>query len=64
MVFRALKEYGIEARSNKRRSQLITVKLSVLEKEVKTKGIRGYARELEVDESTLRHNLKVRRESE
>ncbi len=61
MVYRALKEYGIETRSNKRRSQLKDIKSSVLEREVKRKGIRGYARELGVDESTLRHHLKIRR---
>ena len=62
MVFRALKQYGIKTRANKRRSQLKTLKLSALELGVKSKGIRGYARELGVDESTLRHHLKVRKE--
>jgi len=61
MIYRALKEYGIETRSNMRRSKLKDFKTSVLEKEVKRKGIRGYARELGVDESTLRHHLKIRR---
>ena len=60
MVYRALKEYGIETRSNKRRSQLKDIKSSVLEREVKRKGLRGFARELGVDESTLRHHLKIR----
>ena len=60
MVFRALKEYGIETRTNRRRSKLKDIKHSVLVKCVKSKGIRGYARELGVDESTLRHHLKVR----
>lgn len=61
MVSRSLKEYGIETRTNKRRSGLRYIKLSILEKEVKRKGIRGYARELGVDESTLRYHLKSRR---
>ena len=61
MIYRSLKEYGIETRTNKRRSQLKDIKLSILEKEVKRKGIRGYARELSVDESTLRHHMKMRR---
>ena len=60
-VHRALKEYGIETRSNKRRSKLKDFNTSVLEKGIKRKGIRRYARELEVDESTLRHHLKKRR---
>ena len=60
MVYRALQEYGIETRSNKRRSQLKDIKSTILEKEVKRKGIRGYARELGLDESTLRHHLKKR----
>jgi hypothetical protein len=61
MVYRALNEYGIKTRSNKRRSQLKDIKHSVLEREINKKGIRGYARELGVDESTLRHHLKLRR---
>ena len=61
MVYRSLKEYEIETRPNKRRSQLKDIKSSVLEKESKKKGIRGYAREIGVDESTLRHHLKLRR---
>ena len=64
MVYRALQEYGIETRTNKRRSQLKALKLYKLEKAVRSKGIRGYARELGVDESTLRHHLKLRRESD
>jgi len=61
MVHRSLKEYGIETRTNKRRSQLKDIKLLTLEKEIKRKGIRGYARELGLNESTLRHHLKIRR---
>lgn len=61
MVYRSLQEYGIETRINKRRSKLKDIKQSTLESGVKMKGIRGYARELGVDESTLRHHLKIRR---
>jgi DNA-binding CsgD family transcriptional regulator len=63
MVYRSLQEYGIERRTNKRRSKLINYKLSILERGVKSKGIRGYSRELGIDESTLRHYLKIRRET-
>jgi hypothetical protein len=62
MIYRSLQEYGIEIRTNKRRSSLKKYKLSELDKGVKAKGIRGYARELGVDESTLRHHLKVRKD--
>lgn len=62
MVYRALKEYGIETRANRRRSKLRNMKQSVLERGIKRLGIRGYARELGVDESTLRHHLKVRKD--
>jgi len=61
MIYRSLKKHGIETRTNKRRSGLKDIKLSTLEIEVKSKGIRGYARELGVDESTLRHHIKIRR---
>ena len=60
MVYRCLQEYEIEIRANNRRSMLIKYKLSELEKGIRIKGIRGYARELGVDESTLRHHLKIR----
>lgn len=64
MVYRSLKEYGIKTRTNEPRSQLITYTLSELENGVKSIGIRGYARELGIDESTLRHHLKVRRDTD
>lgn len=64
MVYRALQDYGIKTRTNKRRSQLKALKLSKLERGVKSKCIRAYARELGVDENTLRHHLKVRKESD
>ena len=60
MVARALKAYGIEARSKASRSRLRIIELSVLEEAVKNKGIRGYARELGITEGALRHHLKGR----
>ena len=59
MVYRTLQEYGIERRPNLRRSKLRQFSIIELEKEVKKKGIRGFSRELGIDESTLRHHLKV-----
>lgn len=64
MVYRVLQEYGIKTRTNKRRSQLKALKLSKLEWAIRSKGISEYARELGVNESTLWHHLKVRRESD
>ena len=61
MVARAIKAYGIEARTNASRSRLRAIELAVLKEGVKDKGIRGYARELGVTEGTLRHHLKVRK---
>lgn len=64
MVYRSLQEYGIEIRTNKRRSKLEKYRLSELKKGIRVKSIRGYAIELGVDESTLRHHLKIRNKSE
>lgn len=58
MVYRSLKEYGIELRPGFNRSKLRKYKLSVLEKGVREKGVRGYAKELGVHENTLRYYLK------
>ena len=60
-VHRALAGYGIKARSNARRSKLRTIPLRELKAAVRDKGLRGTARDLEVDKSTLRHHLKVRK---
>ena len=60
MVARALKRYGIEARANASRSRLRTIPLRDLEAAVRQKGLRGTARDLGVDHSTLQHHLKVR----
>lgn len=56
-----LKKRGIETRTRAKRSCLGRLKLSTLEAGVKAQGIRGYARVLGIDESTLRHHLRVRR---
>ena len=61
MVYRSLHEYEIQIRPNKRRSSLEKYDISLLEKEIKVKGIRGLARELRIDESTLRHHMRVRK---
>lgn len=58
MVYRSLKEYGIELRPGFNRSKLRKYKLSHLEKGVREKGVRGYAKELGVHENTLRYYFK------
>jgi len=60
MVNRALKKYGIAARSNASRSRLRIIPLQDLKTAIREKGLRGTARSLGVDHSTLRHHLKVR----
>jgi transcriptional antiterminator len=61
MVYRCLKEYGIKLRSNARRSSLRQYDLKYLEDGVKLKGLRGFARELRVDNSTLLHHIRIRK---
>ena len=56
-----LKKYGIETRTMAKRSKLLKYSLSELKEGVKIRGIRGFSRELGVDESTLRHHLQVRK---
>ncbi len=58
MVYYALREYGIERRSNLCRSRLRKYKLSIIEKGVRDKGVRGYAKRMGVHENTLRYYLK------
>jgi len=53
-----LKRHGIEARDNAKRSALRAYRLETLEKGIREKGLRGYARELGIHENTLRHYLK------
>ena len=60
-VHRALKRYGIETRPNAARSKLRTIPLEDLEAAIRDHGIRGTARELGVDEGTIRYHLKTRK---
>ena len=62
IIHLALKRYGIAARPNAKRSQLLAISLQDIQAEVKAKGLRGAARALGVDHSTLRHHLKAKRE--
>lgn len=64
MAYRSLKEYGIELRPGFHRSKLRKYKLSHLEKGVREKGVRGYAKELGVHENTLRYYLMGARKGE
>ena len=57
MIYRSLKVFGFELRPGFNRSKLRKYKLSVLEKGVRDKGVRGYAKELGVHENTLRYYL-------
>ena len=59
-VHRALKKYGINVRPNASRSKLRTIPLLDLEATIREKGVRGAAKVLGVDHSTLLHHLKVR----
>lgn len=54
MVYRALDEYGINRRTNAKRSKLSTYDKSYLKQEVKEKGITQVAKDLSVDVRTLR----------
>jgi hypothetical protein len=58
MVSRALKEYGIEARPNVKRSQLKEYGIRTLMAGIREKGVRGYAKEIGIHENTLRHYLR------
>ena len=63
LIARALKEYGIPARPkagiSRRKSQLTKYRLKDLKDSVKRQGIRATARDLGINEGTLRHYLKV-----
>ena len=59
-VHRGLRTYGIKARSNASRSRLRTIPLRDLKAAIRAKGISGTARDMGVDEGTIRHHLKVR----
>jgi hypothetical protein len=60
-VYRALLKFNIVARPNAKRSMLRALSVESLEAEIKQRGIRGYARYLNVDEGTIRHHLKARK---
>ena len=62
MVARALKAYGIEARTKVRRSRLEKYDREALESTVRAKGIRGTALELGVNASTLNRFLRQKAE--
>jgi len=53
-----LRRQGIETRAQAKRSRLRAYRLETLERGVREKGLRAYARELGVHENTLRHYLK------
>jgi transposase len=59
-----LKRYEIGTRPQAKRSQLRKYRLESLEKGIKEKGVRGYAKELGIHENTLRHYLKRARGAE
>ena len=61
-VHRGLRKYRIGARANVSRSKLRTIPLWDLKAAVRKKGIRGTARDLGVNEGTVRHHLKKRGE--
>lgn len=58
-----LKRHGIETRGNAKRSGLRKLRLETIEKGVRDKGVRGYAKELGIHENTLRHYLKRAKEA-
>jgi len=62
MVLKALSRYGIEVRTKAKRSKLLKYSLSELKEGAKEKGIRGYARELGVNPSTLSRFLRLEKE--
>ncbi|MBD3203712.1 hypothetical protein GF327_05415 [Candidatus Woesearchaeota archaeon] len=58
MIYRALKEYGIERRSKARKPKLSKYDLKYINETVREKGYRKSAQELGVDKSTLFRYLK------
>lgn len=53
-----IKRFGIETRPQAKRSELRKIKLETIERNIKEKGLRGYAAELGIHENTLRYYLK------
>jgi len=60
MVYRSLKEYGIELRSKTRRSQLRVYELDYLRSEIDSKGYKQVAADLGVGVTTLRDYMKAK----
>jgi len=58
IIYRALTEYGIEKRASVKRSRLRAYDLGFLKRAVQKRGYRATARELNVNEWTLRAYLK------
>ena len=58
---RTLNEYEINTRSNAKRSKLKDFSISYLNEGIEAKGLRGLARELKVDKSTLLHHVRIRK---
>jgi hypothetical protein len=58
MVYRALQENAIQRRPRIRESRLYQYDVSQLKEAVRGKGVRGLARELYVDPSTLLYHMK------
>ena len=59
MIFRSLKEYAIETRGPVKGTKLWNYDLETLEKCMKDKGTREFAREIGVLESTLRYHVNL-----
>lgn len=53
-----LHRYGIETRTAAKRSSLRKIRIEDIRRNVREKGVRGYARELGVHENTLRNYLR------
>jgi len=64
MIYRALKDYGIQAREHVKKSILWDYSPESLEIGIKEKGLRGFARDLGINESTLRYHIKKARSVE
>lgn len=60
-VFRSLKGYGITTRGHVKKSVLWEYSLESLELAIKEKGLRRFARELGINESTLRYHINKAR---
>jgi len=61
IVFRALKEYRIERRSQAKRSKLLSQDIKFLEKKIQEKGYRKVAKGLDINHTTLMRFMKKRK---